>query len=228
MRSLAEVLSGRGYPGRGCLATRTQDGVLHFAYFLTGRSQASRARALAVLPSGDLQVRDTGHGPHDGLRHYTAVARRGSWFVVGNGDQVVPLAEDLARGVSEVRAGQAHAFEPDPPIFTPRIWMAHSSASDVDCLLGFARRSARGDGRTDRTLIQVESLIPGTGILMTTYDGSASEVHTTPSASDVTVDAVSGQRLLTEVWAGLDYGLRVAAVVLQPGDSRAEPLLISP
>ena len=43
---LHEVLKDNHYPGRGVLWGRTGDGDLLGAYFLTGRSPASQARAL--------------------------------------------------------------------------------------------------------------------------------------------------------------------------------------
>ena len=231
MRALTEVLRERGYPGRGCLAARTGDGRLQFGYFLTGRSAASRSRELIVLDAagdpGDLQVRDTSAGPHDALRHYVAAARRGPWCVVGNGDQVVPLAEDLAAGTAALDAWRRHTFEPDPPIFTSRIWLAHSTAGDVDCLVGHARRSDRGDGGTDLALASIQTLAPGTGVLLTTYDGSVTEVRAATAVVDVAVAAESGDELLAELWAVLDPGLRVAAVILRPDDVNTVNLMRS-
>ncbi len=221
---MTHVLVERGYPGRGLLATRTGDGLLWFAYFLTGRSAGSRSRELVVLDNGDVQVRDTGDRPYDSLRHYTAVARRGSWCVVGNGDQVVPLAEDLAAGVGELQAASRHSYEPDPPIHTSRIWLAHSSASASDCLVGSARRSVRGGDGADRTLLDVAQLTTGTGVLMTTYDGSVTDVRGTSAALDVVVLAASGEELLAEIWAALNPARRVAAVILRP-DRHASPAL---
>lgn len=122
MSDLGQILGTRGYPGRGCVSARLADGRLYLAYFLTGRSEASRSRTVELQPSGDVQVRDTSGGDHDDLRHYVAAVRREGWTVVGNGDQVEPLASALAAGKDPASAWAEHTYEPDPPIFTPRIW----------------------------------------------------------------------------------------------------------
>lgn len=57
---LSEALTGNHYPGRGVLWCRTGDGSTLGAYFLTGRSPASQARALRRTPDGDLAVAPAG------------------------------------------------------------------------------------------------------------------------------------------------------------------------
>ncbi len=101
---LTDVLASRPYPGRACLAARTLDRQLSFTYVLTGRSTASREREIAILEGGDIVVRDTSAARHDALRHYVAAARRGDWTVVGNGEHVVPLAEQLESGAGAAAA----------------------------------------------------------------------------------------------------------------------------
>lgn len=218
MLTVRQALQERPYPGRGCLVARTEDGVLRFVYFLTGRSSASRSRELVVSDNGDLEVRDTSAGSHDSLRHYTALARRADWCVLGNGEQVVPLAQDLAAGVGELGAWQRHAFEPDPPILTPRIWVAHSRTAAFDCLLGIARSSSRGEGLTDRVLLVLESVPAGTGVLLSTYTGTITDVRTAASAVDVQVTASDADGLLGDVWGALDPALRVGAATVRPDD----------
>ena len=224
---MIEVLESRPYPGRGCLATRTTTGLLCFVYFLTGRSPASRNRKLTVLDNGDIAVRETsGSDPQDPLRHYLAVARRGEWLVVGNGDHVEPLAEALAEDLAPLSAWEQHSFEPDPPIFTSRIWIARKRGLPVDCLLGHARRSQRGDGGADRLALLVESVGPGAGVVMTTYDGTPTEVRATVAPEDVDVRARTPEDLVQMVWSGLNPDLRVAVVSLVADDDNAEPLIV--
>jgi hypothetical protein len=78
-----DVLLRDGYPGRGCLAVRTTAGTLAFAYFLTGRSAASRLRRLRATRSGDIAVESTTSEAHDALRHYLAAVRCGEWTIIG-------------------------------------------------------------------------------------------------------------------------------------------------
>lgn len=114
MTTIQSVLQTRAYPGRGCLAARTSEGELVFVYFVTGRSRASKNRVLSATPSGDITVRDRGDAQHDALRHYCAAASRGAWTVVGNGDQVEPIAVDPG---------------PQRPVVLPRTPLAGCSLS---------------------------------------------------------------------------------------------------
>jgi hypothetical protein len=63
---------------------------------------------------------------------------------------------------------------------------------------------------------------------VTTYDGSATTLHATSHPVDITVTATSGEQLLADIWAALDPRLRIAAVVLRPDDTGAQPLLAKP
>lgn len=220
MLALVDALRDRPYAGRGCLAARLADGSLWFAYLLTGRSEASRSRALEQHPDGDIRVVDTrSGGEHDALRHYVAAARRGNWTVVGNGDQVEPLVDALAASVDPATAWAAHTFEPDPPIFTPRIWICSDAEERV--LVGAARRSSRPDGSADRALWMPESIAPRSGVLVTTYAGTPENVVTSGLPLDVGIDVASGDELLDVTWDALEPSLRVAAFVARPTDLAA-------
>ena len=217
MLTLTDALGGRPYPGRGCVAARTGDGSLWFAYFLTGRSEASRSRALEPCGPDGVRVADTRDtGSHDALRHYVAASRRGVWTVVGNGDQVEPIADALAASVDPVTAWQAHTFEPDPPIFTPRVWIC--ADADERVLIGSARRSDRPDGSADRGVWMPDSIGRGSGVLITTYAGTANDVVTSGLPLDVVIDDAAGEGLLETVWDALDPSVRVAAFAVQPAD----------
>ena len=217
MLALADALRDRSYPGRGCLAARLADDSLWFTYFLTGRSDASRSRALEQHAGGDMHVVDTrSGGERDALRHYVAAARRGRWTVVGNGDQVEPLVDALAASVEPAAAWAEHTFEPDPPIFTPRIWICADAEERV--LVGSARRSTRPDGSADRGLWMPETLAPRSGVLITTYAGTVEHVVTSGLPLDVEVQAATGEELLDVTWDALEPSVRVAAFVAQPCD----------
>ncbi len=226
MTTIQSVLRTRAYPGRGCLAARTSLGDLVFVYFLTGRSAASKNRALSATPNGDIIVRDRGDAQHDALRHYCAAASRGAWTVIGNGDQVEPIAVGLAAGRDVLAAWSDHTFEPDPPIFTSRIWMAHQDAG-ADCILGFARRSQRSDGSVDRVAWVIDHLTAGSAVLMTTYAGSSDQVTSTPGPTDVTVAADSRSGVLDEVWQALHPDVKVAAFATSLTDRSIGPLIVS-
>ena len=123
-------------------------------------------------------------------------------------------------------AQRQHTFEPDPPAYTSRIWAARQVGDPEDCLIGYARRSSRGDGDVDRMAWLVGTLTPGTRILMTTYDGTIGTVRATPAPHDVRVDSETINSLLPEVWSALDPHLRMAAFAFDAHDERAATLTI--
>ena len=218
MIKLPVALADRPYPGRGVLHGRLTTGDPFGAYFLTGRSTASRARRLEVHQGADVAVVDTSGGPHDDLRHYLAVAQRGHWLVTGNGDQVEPLAESLSTGTAPLAAWAEHTYEPDPPIFTPRIWLAWDQRNPRQPMLGYVRRSERNDGSPDRVVWSSELSDPGAAVMMTTYCGTITEVVTTRCPADVIVSAGTVEEVLAEIWECLDPGLRIAVLAFDPRD----------
>ncbi|MYV97491.1 IMP cyclohydrolase, partial [Streptomyces sp. SID3343] len=138
MDRLDDVVAGNRYPGRGVLWARTLDGTLCGGYFLTGRSPASRARELRA-GADELIVSPTGRpGEHDPLRHYVAARERSGRLVYGNGEQVAVVADRLADGATPVAALGDLAYEPDPPIHTPRLTVI---VVDGTAWFGSARRS---------------------------------------------------------------------------------------
>ncbi|WP_370132275.1 IMP cyclohydrolase [Streptacidiphilus sp. EB103A] len=99
MTELTALLTANPYPGRGVLCARTRSGAVLGGYFLTGRSIASKNRALRV--EGDrLLVGPLAPSEHDPLRHYEAVLATRDWLVLGNGEQVSEVTERLRKGAS--------------------------------------------------------------------------------------------------------------------------------
>jgi IMP cyclohydrolase len=195
-------------------------------YLLSGRSVESRSRVLDVRATGDVDVVDTRPGgERDALRHYTAFARRGEWEVLGNGDHIVPIAEDLAAGVSVKRAVAKHTYEPDVPIFTPRIWIAASSASPSSWWIGSITRMSGESGRARRLCQSVGALQPGTGLVVTTYDSGPDKAQTSRTLVDVTVSAGTREELVQAAWDMLRPELRVALLGIVPGRPDLNPLI---
>ena len=221
MQTVAQLLSSRPYPGRGCIGARTRHGDLTFLYFLTGRSVASRARQLQVVGT-DIAVANAAGANLDMLRHYVAGVRRGRWSVIGNGDQVVPIAQALATGESLPSALGRHTYEPDPPIFTPRMVLAYGGPDES--FLGWVGRDSRG-----AAVRQVQACDPAAGeaLVMTTYAGTVDEVVTGAEPVSVAVVADTRAQLLREAWNALDPDLRVAAFAVAPDDPSARPAFIA-
>jgi len=220
MLDLRIALAQRPYPGRGLVVGRLSSGAEVVVYFLTGRSEASRARYLRPNDLADIEVVDTSGGPHDELRHYFALVRRGSWVVAANGDQVEPIAKALSTGSDPVAAFSMHTYEPDPPIWTPRIWVAWNLDADTLPMLGSAQRSDRS-GEPDRALWLSELHQVGAGRLLTTYCGTVADVVTCREPLDIAVEAETVEQLLDQVWNGLDSDLRVGAFASEVRDMRS-------
>ena len=115
-----------------------------------------------------------------------------------------------------------HSYQPDPPIFTPRIWMAYDAEAEPRrrVVVGDVLRSDRGDGSADNFALIPDGIPVGSALVMTTYCGPQQDVATTTAPLNVTSDAATGAALLAEVWTNLDPFLRVAALVADPRDFR--------
>lgn len=223
MPTLATELMSRSYPGRVCVAVRTSSGTYRFVYALTGRSEASRARSLQALATS-VEVVDTREaGTHDELRHYVAAIRVGNWTVIGNGDHVHSFANDLRGSVADSRAAveaawARHSYEPDPPIFTPRIWVAarQHPSDELGLWAGIVTRSHSGSA--SHRVWRFDDLAPGSGWLLTTYSGFVDQPRPAEEVVQVTTDA-GADEVIDEVWNALDPGLRVAAIQIDPAST---------
>lgn len=226
MNTLAAQLSGNAYPGRGVLCARTLSGDVFGGYFLTGRSAASRERAL-VPESGRLIVSATRAVARDALRHYVAAESAGSWLVFGNGEQVGTVADRLREGADACAALAGLEHEPDPPILTSRITALLSTDGGRTAVFGAARAS-RGRRITSNLMtLTVRDLEPGDAVLLTTYRSDGKEVTTAAPYEEVSVVASDGAELLAEIWESLTPGHRVAAAVLDPRSDPATALIRS-
>lgn len=220
-----------GYPGRGLLVGRCHDGGAFVAYFITGRSDASRSRTVVRLRSGDIAVVPTEGSTDDPLRHYVAITTVGGRYFVGNGDHVEDVSRDADDEADVFARFRAHSYEPDPPILTPRI-LAVMDAESNWVGIGTARHGARTD--CEHVWFETRALSAGDALAVRTYQGDVHEPrsHGDPSWAD------SGETVedaIQRLWARLDAELRVvvvgmdlrtgAAVALDRQDSaRARPL----
>ncbi|MEU6355378.1 IMP cyclohydrolase [Streptomyces sp. NPDC047072] len=218
MDLLKDALAGNSYPGRGVLWCTVGDGTRVGGYFLTGRSAASQARTLRLTPEGELVVAPSDVREHDSLRHYVAARLGGERLVFGNGEQVSTVADRLDDGLAPLLALDGLDYEPDPPIFTPRLTVIADGGERGQAWLGAARRSAGARTTTDRLTLGVSDLAPGEGVLMTTYSSRGSQIATGVPFTEVRTTARTRHDLLDEIWSALPPQLRVAAAVFTPGD----------
>jgi IMP cyclohydrolase len=208
---LTEVLTDNHYPGRGVLWCRTGNGNMLGAYFLTGRSRASQARVLRHTPEGELIVAPSDSRGLDHLRHYVAARQSGDWLVFGNGEQVTTVADRLAGGQPPALALDGLDYEPDPPIFTPRLTVIADGRDGGPAWFGAACDGGRA--ATNRLTLQVSDLEPGEGVLMTTYRSDGHAIAAGDPLTEARITAEDGSDLLEELWSGLTPRLRIAAAV---------------
>ncbi len=118
-----EELKGNTYPGRGIVLGRSADGRHAVAgYFIMGRSVNSRNRVFEA--EGDaLRTRafDPAKLVDPSLVIYFPVRVYGRQLIVTNGDQTDTIDAFLKQGGTFEDALRTRTFEPDPPIYTPRI-----------------------------------------------------------------------------------------------------------
>jgi IMP cyclohydrolase len=213
--TVSGALAANAYPGRVLVLARCLDGQLAAAYALTGRSTASRERRLTLSPSGEVEVVSTETAGHDPLRHYTARTVSAQHTVLGNGAQVGTVAHRLAQGWPPLAALDDLEYEPDPPIWTPRI-TAVTDRRTGRCWLGAARRSQGERTGTDVTVTALGDLAAGDAVLLSTYESDGSTIRSSRAHLDLRTPATDAAHLLAEVWSGLDPRFRIAAVAVDP------------
>jgi len=228
-RALAN-LSAMEYPGRVIIIGRAPSGSrAAVVYAITGRSPSSRARRLERREDG-VWVRPTDEevlkkGNPD-LLIYPAILFAAAGVAVSNGRQTADVRSRLdgaaAPGPVEILAGSLSGwdFEPDAPIFTPRI--SGCVLPGAKAALALIKRGAGGEALRSYHEFPLEA---GKGKLIATYDG----VNKDPLSSfpgdplDVTLEAASVPDLAETVYEALKppeggRDLRVAVACLMAGD----------
>jgi IMP cyclohydrolase len=164
-----------------------------------------------VVSDDEIVVQDVSGGSTDELRHYTAAVRADGWIVVGNGTQVSELAEARKAGRDPQVALRDHAYEPDPPIRTPRIF-ATASLDGTGVTIGSARALPGADDLVQHPSLYLAELPPATAVTISTYAGTAADVITSGVPEVVSADA-AWTSVADLVWDRLDPELRVGLFV---------------
>lgn len=120
---LSKELSSNTYPGRGIILGKSPDGNhAVIAYFIMGRSENSRNRVFVADGEGlKTKAFDEAKLTDPSLIIYYPVRVLGGVTIVTNGDQTDTVYEFLKDGKTFEQALRTRTFEPDQPIFTPRI-----------------------------------------------------------------------------------------------------------
>jgi len=169
-QTLAQVLAGNTYPGRGIVVGLTPDGTrAGMAYFIMGRSTNSRNRVFETRgddvwtkPADPALVRDPS------LIIYRALAQTGTATVLTNGDQTDTIVAKLEDGGTFEAALRTRTYEPDAPHFTSRISaLVQPSGGDLGYRLSQLKRWRAS---SQRFFWEYEG-VPGWGHLLHTYAG---------------------------------------------------------
>ncbi len=176
MDNASGLLSKLTYPGRLIVMGAATGGRAAVVYAITGRSPSSQARKL-VHHDGRIWVQPTDEdvlkkGNID-LLVYPALLYGKSGVAVSNGKQTADIRDGLSSGAGPVavlaKALAAWNFEPDAPIFTPRI---SGCIVRDEAGLSVVRRGPSGE--TLRSYFDVP-LRDGEGRLISTYKGPNSD-----------------------------------------------------
>jgi hypothetical protein len=205
--SLAEAMGKDPYPGRGIVVGKTEDQHMVVVYFIMGRSENSRNRVFVKTEDG---IRTQAHDPaklvDPSLIIYSPVRYTKNTYIVTNGDQTDDIANALAEGRSFEDALRARTFEPDPPIYTPRI--SAVVPVDRDEYRMSILKSADGDPRgAQRFFYEYDHPLPGRGHFLHTYGPNVSSFDGDPEPV-----AICGglKDVANEIWTNLDPQNKVA------------------
>ncbi|MDR1588890.1 MAG: IMP cyclohydrolase [Oscillospiraceae bacterium] len=221
-----DLLRGNAYPGRGIIIGRDAGSARDIiAYFIMGRSFNSRNRVFAETDDGiRTAARDPERLRDPSLVIYHPVRRmRDGRVVVTNGDQTDTIREALAGGGTFRAALLTREFEPDPPLYTPRIsGILNPDGSYALSIL----KSAHGDpGCVLRHFFEYSAPIPGLGHLIHTYEHDGDPPPSfRGEPRPVSIDVSGGlDKFAGDVWDALDEDNRVALYAYASGSAARAP-----
>lgn len=212
---LQKELNGNSYPGRGIIIGKNADG-RHAAltYFIMGRSENSLNRIFEETLDDGLRTRayDESKMADPSLVIYAPVRIIGSSTIVTNGDQTDTIYNFMDESSTFEDALRTRTFEPDPPIFTPRISGIASFEDGFAYKLSLIR--SNGDGTAvQRFFYEYPQPISGQGHFIHTYQGDgnpplsfAGEPKTVSQEGDLD----SYTRM---VWDALNHDRRISLFV---------------
>jgi IMP cyclohydrolase len=214
-RTIEEQLGGNRYPGRGILLGRDEGGAhAVLVYFIMGRSENSRNRVFVRTEDGiRTEAFDPSKMTDPSLIIYHPVRILGDTVIVTNGDQTDTIYEHLQKGGDFRSALLTRTFEPDAPIYTPRI--SGLIKPDGSYALSILKTLGGDPACCCRQFFEYDAPVPGAGHLIHTYKGDGNPV---PSFEGEPVAvAVSGDldALAGAVWNALDKDNRVSLFAMR-------------
>ncbi|MCL2885069.1 MAG: IMP cyclohydrolase [Oscillospiraceae bacterium] len=215
--NLFEYLSGNPYPGRGILLGQWREAPV-IAYFIMGRSENSRNRVF--VRDGDglrTQAFDASKLTDPSLVIYAPVRVQGGATVVTNGDQTDTICDMGDAADNFEKALRTRTFEPDGPIFTPRV----SGLVEQDRYRLSILKTADAGTTCQRFFFEYVP-VSGTGHIIHTYtaDGNPPPSFTGEPVA-VAFDLSNGLDAFTKaLWDSLNTDNCVALFTRAGGDTR--------
>lgn len=228
--TLQEYLRERLYPGRGIAVGMTRDAKHVIAvYFIMGRSANSQNRIfkkvgdnVIIYPYDESKVEDPSLIIYAPMRHVE------NKIILTNGDQTDTIRDGLEAGKSFEQSLLTRCFEPDPPIFTPRISSLISLENDSCTLQMSSLRSADAEGNACERAFFAPILEPGRFHFISTYAGDGNPINTFRSAP-VCLDMTDEEpeEMMAQLWSSLNETYRVSMLLLDKNlQTGGEKLLV--
>lgn len=221
--NLFEDLKQNAYPGRGIVVGKSQDGKCAVtAYFIMGRSVNSRNR---VFVAEGENLRTQAHDPalltDPSLVIYYPVRTFEGGMIVTNGDQtdtIYNLIQSENRpcciGSCFVKALRTRTFEPDPPLFTPRISAVLEYGNGEFSYQLSILKSTDGDpSAAQRQFFEYDPL-PGLGHFIHTYKCDGNPVVPSFEGEPKPIELSGGiDALADSLWESLNPDNKVSLFV---------------
>jgi len=218
MKTAQTYLNGNTYPGRGLLIGQhcdEQHAVI--AYFIMGRSENSRNRVFTTDGSGlRTYPFDPSRMKDPSLVIYSPVRVLGNQTIISNGDQTDTIYEFLREGKSFEDALRTREYEPDEPLYTPRVsgLLSKKGRSSFSYKLSILKASESAQKVCQRFFYEYNEPVVGEGHLIHTYLRDGHPVVPSFAGEPVRV-SISGSidAYTRTLWNALDENNKVSLFV---------------
>lgn len=214
MDSIADVIGGNDYPGRGVLLGKSPNGKYAVAaYFIMGRSANSRNR-IFVENGDDVLIHpfDASKVEDPSLIIYAPIRKIQNHLVVTNGDQTDTIVDGINAGLSFSDALKSRKFEPDAPNFTPRISGIMNFKPAYSYSMSILK-SATADGAACNRFTYDYEAVDGLGHLIHTYVCNGNPIPTFQGEPERIAVSDDIDAFANEIWNALDEQNRISLYV---------------
>ena len=214
INSVAQLIKGNPYVGRGIIAGCSPEGRAVSAYFIMGRSANSRNRIFA-LKNGELFTEpfDASKVEDPSLIIYAAVRSYENKLVVTNGDQTDTIVKGLKEGKGFSQALASREFEPDAPNLTPRISAMLSFESGSFGYQMSILKSIDAQGSACCRYTFDYPSLPGLGHFIHTYVTDGNPIPSFQGEPERMAIPESIDQFTHELWEALDNNNKISLYV---------------